>query len=431
MVTHPDQQRAFAETVVRQLRDAGFTALWAGGCVRDLLLGKTPKDYDVATDARPEQVRAVFGNRRTLSVGESFGVIVVLAPDRDAGQIEVATFRTDGDYSDGRRPDSVVFSTSEMDAQRRDFTINGMFYDPLERRVLDYVGGERDLASGIVRAIGDPHARMTEDKLRMLRAVRFTATFDFQLDPTTAASVRQMASELTTVSAERIGQEARRMLVDPHRHRAMEMCVDLELLPQVFPELVPVQQRPEQWQLTLSMLRLLQGPSFPLAFAVLHDRVNQCDAESLDPLAAVTTSGQRLRLSNQELDAALWLLKHRDALRTAATQSLARLKRTLAAPGGVELLSLLRVQDLAHARDPADSLFCEEFLRATPPAELNPPPLITGDDLKRLGLAPGPQFKRLLDLLRDEQLNGEISSPEAAITRAKELIASPRECVAT
>ncbi len=429
MVTHPDQQRAFAEAVVRQLRNAGFTALWAGGCVRDLLLGKPPKDYDVATDARPEQVRAVFGNRRTLSVGESFGVIVVLAPDRDAGQIEVATFRTDGQYSDGRRPDSVIFSTPEMDAQRRDFTINGMFYDPLERRVLDYVGGERDLGSGIVRAIGDPHARMTEDKLRMLRAVRFTATFDFQLDLKTAESVKEMASQLTTVSAERIGQEVRRMLVDPHRHRAMQLCVELELLPQVFPELKPIQSRPELWQSTLHKLRLLQTPSFSLAFAVLYDRLHECDTECRDSLAAVTAAGQRLRLSNQELDATLWLLKHRRSLRSAATQSLARLKRTLSEPGGEELLSLLRVQDLAEGHDPNDSLFCEEFLRVTPLAELNPPPLITGDDLKRLGLAPGPQFKRLLDTLRDAQLNGELASHEAALSHAKQLIDVPRDCV--
>lgn len=409
-----EQQREFAESVVRKLRAAGHEALWAGGCVRDLLLGKTPKDYDVATSARPEQVRELFGQRQTLSVGESFGVIVVLAPQRDAGQIEVATFRTDGDYSDGRRPDSVIFSTPEMDAQRRDFTINGMFYDPLDRRVLDYVGGERDLAQGIVRAIGMPQARMTEDKLRMLRAVRFTATFDFQLDHDTANAVRQMASQLTTVSPERIGQETRRMLVDSHRQRAVELCEELGLLPLVFPQLLPVVRCPEQWQLTRHMLRLLQAPSFPLAFAVLHDRLADCDSKSADLLAVVTAAGKRLRLSNDEIAATVWQLKHRATLRSASTLSASRLKRTLSEPGGHELLSYLRVQDVARAREPTDTLFCEEFLRDTPPEELNPPPLISGDVLKELGFKPGPQFKALLETLRDAQLNGEIRDADAA-----------------
>ncbi len=424
IVPSPEQQRAFAEIVVRTLRDAGFAALWAGGCVRDLLLGKTPKDYDVATDARPQQVRQLFGQRHTLSVGESFGVIVVLSPQRDSGQVEVATFRTDGDYSDGRRPDSVVFSTPEMDAQRRDFTINGMFYDPIEHKVLDYVGGERDLANGIVRAIGVPQARMTEDKLRMLRAVRFTATFDFQLDPETANSVQEMAEQLTTVSAERIGQETRRMLVDPHRHRAIELCKELRLLPVVFPELQPIADRPEQWALMRNMLRLLQAPSFPLAFAVLHDDVSDCGSDSADAILVTAEAGKRLRLSNDEIAAAVWLLKHRNSLRSASTQSLARLKRVLSEPGGRELLSLLRVQDLAHGREPADSLFCEEFLRQTPLEELNPPPLITGEDLKQLGLKPGPQFKQLLDALRDAQLNGEVRTFEESRALALQLKAS-------
>lgn len=418
----PEQQRAFAESVVRTLREAGFTALWAGGCVRDLLLGKTPKDYDVATDARPQQVRQLFGQRNTLSVGESFGVIVVLSPQRDSGQIEVATFRTDGDYSDGRRPDSVVFSTPEMDAQRRDFTINGMFYDPLVGKVLDFVGGERDLANGIVRAIGVPQARMTEDKLRMLRAVRFTATFDFALDAETARSVREMAEQITTVSPERIGQETRRMLVDPHRHRAIELCDELCLLPLVFPELLPVVRRPEQWHLTRNMLRLLQAPSFPLAFAVLHDRVDACDNESADVISVTTEAGKRLRLSNDEIAAAVWQLKHRDTLRMAETRTVARLKRTLAESGGRELLSYLRVQDLAQAREPADSMFCEEFLRRTPVESLNPPPLITGDDLKQLGLKPGPKFKELLEVLRDAQLNGEVTTFEESHAMARRLI---------
>ncbi len=201
-----DRNREFAGEVVSRLKQAGHQALWAGGCVRDYLLGRVPKDYDVATDARPEEVRQIFGHRRTLAVGASFGVIVVRGP-RGVADVEVATFRTEGPYLDGRRPESVTFATPEEDAKRRDFTINGMFFDPLAQQVLDYVGGERDLGAGIVRAIGDPHDRVREDKLRMLRAVRFAANLDFELDPITASAVREMADQLTVVSAERITQE--------------------------------------------------------------------------------------------------------------------------------------------------------------------------------------------------------------------------------
>lgn len=421
-----DPQREFAEAVVAQLKSAGFTALWAGGCVRDHLLGKTPKDFDVATDARPEQVREVFGQRRTLAVGEAFGVIVVLGPNKAAGQIEVATFRSDGAYIDGRRPESVAFSTPEIDAQRRDFTINGMFYDPLERRVLDYVGGECDLAAGIVRAIGDPHARMEEDKLRMLRAVRFAATFEFQLDPVTADAVRQMAAEIHVVSAERIAQELRRMLVDGHRQRAVELCIDVGLFGEVLPELMPVVESTEAWQHARSMLRLLQSPSFALAWATLFERTvesisqatGQTNSESV-ALQMVEAAGRRLKFSNREIEDSLWLLKQRHALDGAQQRSLARLKRVLAEPLSRELIALMRVRDLARGCEPIDALFCDEFLRTTPLEILNPPPLLNGNDLLKAGLKAGPQFKEILDQVRDAQLNLEIYSFDAALDLAR------------
>jgi poly(A) polymerase len=192
--------RDLALDVVRRLRAAGFEALWAGGCVRDQILGIPPKDYDVATSAEPEQVRDVFGRRKTLAIGQSFGVITVVGP-RGSGQIDVATFRRDAAYSDGRHPDQVTFTTAEQDALRRDFTINGLFYDPIESRVIDYVGGQEDLREGIVRAIGDPRERIAEDKLRMLRAVRFAARFDFALDERTLTAVQEQAHELVIVSA--------------------------------------------------------------------------------------------------------------------------------------------------------------------------------------------------------------------------------------
>src|SRR3954462_13574945 len=219
-MSDPTRQRAFALEIAQKLRSGGFEALWAGGCVRDELLGLTPKDYDVATSATPEQIRDLFGHRRTLPIGAAFGVITVLGP-RTAGQIEVATFRTDAAYSDGRHPDSVSFTTAEHDAQRRDFTINGLFYDPIANQVVDYVGGQQDLQQRTIRAIGEPRSRIGEDKLRMLRAVRFAATFNFEIDPPTFVAIQQLAAEINTVSAERIGMEIRRMLLDSNRATAL------------------------------------------------------------------------------------------------------------------------------------------------------------------------------------------------------------------
>ncbi|HUQ70749.1 MAG TPA: CCA tRNA nucleotidyltransferase [Planctomycetaceae bacterium] len=406
-----DAPREFATDIVRRLRYAGYTAYFAGGCVRDLLLGRAAKDYDVATSARPEQVRELFGKRKTLAVGESFGVIVVLGP-KAAGQVEVATFRTDLDYTDGRRPDRVEFCSPEEDAKRRDFTINGMFYEPVDSRVLDFVGGERDLAAGVIRAIGDPHARMTEDKLRMLRAVRFTATLEFQLEAATADAIRQMADQLHVVSAERIAQELRKMLVDRHRRRAIELCDDVRLLTVIFPELL---DRAE-WERTLAMLSLLPVPSFELAFAVLLHSL---------PVATVHEICRRLKLSNDETDRITWLVGQQRALGDAATMSLARLKRLLSHSYRDDLLQLTRAALLAAEADLYPVLFCEEFLARTPAEELNPPPLITGNDLIHIGLCPGPRFKELLDTIRDAQLNREIATHDEALALARRLHGGP------
>ena len=414
-------QRDFAEQVVRQLTDAGYTALWAGGCVRDLLIGRQPKDYDVATSARPEQVRDVFGKRKTLSVGESFGVIVVLGP-KSAGQVEVATFRTDGNYLDGRRPETVVFSSPEEDAQRRDFTINGMFYDPLKKQVMDYVGGEHDLAKGVLRAIGDPHARMEEDKLRMLRAVRFTSTFEFALDEATADAVRSMSDQISVVSAERIAQELRRMLVDQHRYRAIELCHDLGLLLRILPELQPVVSDVERWQRLVSGLRLLVEPDFTLAFALLLDAIVEADDESAASGAGLAgKTGRRLKLSNHEIDDASWLLKHRRSLDDASSLPLSQLKRILAQKLAPDLLALIRARSLANDQQPDDALFCEEYLRTTPREILDPTPLISGDDLIKAGFRPGPQFKEILDRVRDAQLELSMSTPAEAMELAARL----------
>ncbi|HMB05430.1 MAG TPA: CCA tRNA nucleotidyltransferase, partial [Isosphaeraceae bacterium] len=235
----PDRRREFATEVVRQFRQAGHQALWAGGCVRDLLLGLTPSDYDVATDATPEQVMALF-RYRTVPVGVSFGVVRVRGPLGQGDEVEVATFRSDGAYVDGRHPESVVFSSPRLDAERRDFTINGMFLDPFTGKVIDFVGGQADLKNRILRAIGDPEARFLEDKLRLIRAVRFAARFDLAIEPATRVALRAMASQIAVVSAERIAQELRRMLVHESRAQAIDLAMETGLVAVVLPSLVPM-----------------------------------------------------------------------------------------------------------------------------------------------------------------------------------------------
>ncbi len=430
-ILDPVLQREFAVEIVRRLKHSGFTALWAGGCVRDHLLDKTPKDYDVATDATPKQVRKILAKYKTLDVGASFGVIIVVGP-RGAGEVEVATFRSDGPYADGRRPDSITFSTPEEDAQRRDFTINGMFLDPLEHKVLDYVGGERDLSQGYVRAIGDPHARMREDKLRMLRAVRFTAHLEFGLARATKAAVTEMASEIHVVSAERIAAELRRMLTDQHRHVAIELADEVGLLREILPEVVGLRPgiergddgesemedgrrtpRAELIQASsrsprLAALRLLHEPSFELAFAVL-----------LQGVSNVEVICRRLKLSNDELERTAWLVRQQGALLEADKLSLAKLKRLLAHSFRDDLLALTRATLLAEQADLHQVLFCERFLETTPPEVLNPPPLVTGNDLIELGLRPGPRFKQMLEEVRDAQLSGDLTDRAAAVEWVK------------
>lgn len=354
------EQRAFAESIVRRLRNAGFEAYFAGGCVRDELLGRPPVDFDVATSAPPERVRELFTARRTQEVGSAFGVVLVRPPRRSGLKpVEVATFREEFGYSDGRHPDRIRFSDARTDAQRRDFTINGLFYDPLQDRVIDYVGGLEDLRRGIVRAIGDPEARFSEDKLRMLRAVRFAAVLNFRIDSATERAIRHHAGELVQVSAERIADELRRMLVHPARARAVALCQRCGLLVVILPELSPILPPPTDdlratsaeragngvheftagprpaapeaegtsarsrnarsqtaWERTLRTLDALgQAPrtrerhagteaetavQFPTAMAgLLYEVRERCDVEGL---------GRRLRFSNDEIRAIRWLL---------------------------------------------------------------------------------------------------------------------------
>jgi len=458
-MTAADPRREFATEVVRRLHDAGYVAYWAGGCVRDFLLQIEPQDYDVATSALPDQVRQLFGHRRTLAVGASFGVIVVRSP-RDAWNVEVATFRTEGPYLDGRRPEHVAFSSPEEDALRRDFTINGMFYDPVEQQVLDYVGGQQDLAGRVVRAIGDAGQRIREDKLRMLRAVRIAARFRFTIEEQTAAAIRGLADEILVVSHERIAQELKKMLLHETRRAAMRSALDLRLLPAIFPELKPIWQpvagrtsadsaattapaeavHPEaagsdpRWQKTLDMLDLLPAPSFELACAVLLHELTVLPAPGpvVDPAAeksaafhagvqVVHAICRRLRLSNRETEQICWLLAHRYHLHHAPQLPVATFKRLLAHPRVEELVALNRVEMQVAGRSLAAVEFCENYLRNTPPELIDPPYLLTGDDLIRHGLRPGTAFKLLLDRVRDAQLEGTITTREAALQLVDQL----------
>jgi len=396
-------EREFAMEVVARLTARGFTALWAGGCVRDELLGLTPADYDIATDATPEQVQANF--RRSNSFGASFGVVEVLGPRDDAGswlKVQVATFRSDGTYTDGRRPDSVTYSSPEEDARRRDFTVNGMFFDPTTGTVTDYVGGQADLRDRVLRAIGDPVARFTEDKLRVLRAVRMAARFGLAIEPATFAAVRAMATQVTSVSAERVGEELRKILTHPERVRGVELMRDAGLVTPILP------QAAARIDDALDRLRgLLPRVSFELAFATL---LPQLDAK------ATANVARHLRLSNDEAARIGWLVAHRDALDAADTLPLSKLKPLLAHAGAAELVALHR------ARGAADGVaFVERFLATTPAGELDPTPLITGDDLAAMGMTPGPAFKRILAAVRDAQLENRLPSRTAALALAETL----------
>jgi len=412
----PDAQRRFAADLVRRLRAEGFQAYWAGGCVRDQLMGRTPKDYDVATDARPEQVRGLLGPRRTIAIGAAFGVIAVLGP-KGAGQIEVATFRCDSPYSDGRHPDGVTFSTPAEDAARRDFTINGLFYDPIEQTVLDFVGGQNDLARRVLRAIGDPQARFAEDKLRLLRAVRFAATLEFAIEDRTREALGRMAPEIAVVSAERIAAEMERMLVDRHRVRAVRLLVETGLAAAVLPEIVATDPRePSDLEGSLAVLGELAEPEFPLALAALLR--GWVDAEG----AALVC--RRWRLSNRQTQRTTWLVEHHGALREARAMRWSQLQPLLVAEGADDLIALEEAISRAEARDASHAAWCRS-LAAQPRATLDPPPLVTGDDLLRHGVPPGPVYRALLGRLRDAQLDGEIHSPAEALELADRLTTQP------
>jgi tRNA nucleotidyltransferase/poly(A) polymerase len=416
----PSRQRAFALEIAQKLRGAGFEALWAGGCVRDELLGLVPKDYDVATSATPDQIRDLFGHRRSLPIGAAFGVITVLGP-HEAGQIEVATFRTDAAYSDGRHPDSVTFTTAEHDAQRRDFTINGLFFDPVAEQVVDYVGGQDDLQRRTIRAIGEARLRLGEDKLRMLRAVRFAAAFGFTIEAETMRAIQEMADDIKTVSAERIGMEIRRMLVGPNPAVAIGLLRDSKLLAQVLPEVASLSE--SDFGETRRVLSALQSLSLPLALAALLlpcVKTSGVTVSAISGCPAAPTVGRRLRYTNKEIERTTWLLANRLLVAHAQKLPWPKLQRMLTHEGAAELVDL---HEAIAGPDDTATAYCRERL-AWHAERLNPLPLVDGADLIRHGLAPGPQFAGLLEQVRDAQLIGEIHSRNGALALVDRLLAA-------
>jgi len=409
----PALARQFAVTVVERLRQAGHETYWAGGCVRDDLLGRTPADYDVATAARPDQVRQVFGHRRTLAVGAAFGVITVLGP-KGAGQVEVATFRADAPYTDGRHPAGVTFCSAREDAQRRDFTLNGLFLDPLSGAVHDFVGGRDDLAAGVVRAIGVPAMRFGEDHLRMLRAVRFAAFFGFALDDETRTAVERMAHLVTSVSPERVAAELRAMVSRAGRRRAMELLDETGLAREVLPELAPGPgvdaAGRARWQAAAAIVAALDEPDLPRALAILaagHDG------------GVVRQVGGRLRLSNHETKTAGWLWEAVAALGGEAAATLisrpwSSVQPWLAHDQAAALADVLRARAACGRGEPAAAAWITEQV-ARPRAELDPPPLVTGDDLLAAGVPPGKAVGVALARIRGLQLDGVIATRAEAL----------------
>ncbi len=427
-----------ARAVAAQLRAVGYIAYLAGGCVRDRLLGRTPKDYDVATDAPAEVVQAHFA--KTIPVGVQFGVVLVIL---DEQPIEVATFRSDSVYVDGRHPVTVRFSSPQEDAQRRDFTINGMFLDPADDRIIDYVGGRADLDAGVIRAIGNPAARLHEDRLRMLRAVRLAARLGFRIDTDTFDAIRRAAATITDIAWERIGDEVVRMLCDSSRGSArvaFELLDQSGLLAPILPEVAAmkgVEQSPDYhpegdvFVHTMLLLEQLDQPSETLALAaLLHDvakprcfqrREHRITFYGHCEIGAEMTIEicQRLRRSRETWERAGFLVKDHLRLTSAKEMRLSTLKRFLAHDAVEELLALARLDALASNKDLSHYDFCQQRLRELSVDGIKPPPLLRGTDLIALGHEPGPRFKRILDAVVEAQLEGTLHSREQAIEWVK------------
>ena len=417
-----------ALAVVRALHAAGHIAYFAGGCVRDLLLTLEPKDYDVATDALPEKVRSIF--RNTQAVGQAFGVILVR---QGQSVIEVATFRTDGAYVDGRRPSEVLFTTAEEDARRRDFTINGLFLDPIEDRILDFVGGKQDLERKILRAIGEPDARFEEDHLRLMRAVRFAARFSLDIEPQTQMAIIKHAPQLARISPERVGEEMRLMLTPATRVKAWQHLGDLSLLPVVLRFLQEKSLWPtrnENWHRPLFPEI---SPGEPIGFGLALAALTLCYRQNVregvpigwNPLTtveirkSVQACRKSMKISNAEAEAMTQTMQVDHLLRDDPP-SIATMKRFIASPFSIDARKLLEALRKANASLTRILWLQEQFVNLDQ-TDCAPPPFVTGDDLTAAGLMPGPLFKRVLETVYDAQLESRVNSKDQAMQLALQL----------
>lgn len=411
-----DPHARLALDIIAELHRAGYVSYLAGGCVRDALLGKRPKDYDVATSARPEQIREVFGHKRTLPIGVAFGVMCVLPARRGEQEpVEVATFRSDGNYSDGRRPDRVHFSSPELDAQRRDFTINGLFFDPAAGEVYDFVGGVEDLGARLIRAIGDPVARFAEDRLRLLRAVRFATTYGFELEPSTFAAVVEHAGEVTVCSGERIGAEMRRLLKSRYADRGLQLLLQTELAGRVLPGIAERLAEPSVRRAVCNHLQHEMSGEFAARLALV------ALAEGDGGAAAVHRLARHWKLSNDEVAAAEQALKDLPELLRAEQLSWSQLQPRLVTRYVETAVAVARAVAGENAEQRSAMEVVEARLRL-PPEELDPAPLLSGQDLIAMGLRPGPKFKQWLAAVRAFQLDGELDSAESARRWVREQI---------
>ena len=436
-----NEARALAERVCRTLRGAGHQAYLVGGCVRDILLEREPADYDVATDATPERVQQLFP--RSLAVGAQFGVIVVLedSASGDPLQVEVATFRSDIGYSDGRHPDRVVYAkTPQEDVKRRDFTINALLLDSETNEILDFVGGRDDLRAGVIRAIGDAETRFREDKLRMIRAVRFAARFHYAIEESTFAAIVKLAPEIRQVSAERIRDELTKLLTEGHARRGFELLDETRLLPEFLPEIEhmkgveqPPQFHPEGdvWIHTLLMIEDLEpGCSPTLAWGVLLHDVGKPPTFKpasgpgtrirFDEHAEVGTRMaeeicRRLRFSNEDTAQVAGLVANHMRFKDVLQMKPATLKRFVRLDHFQEHMELHRLDCLSSHRNLDNYDFMRRFLAETPAEQVRPPRLLSGDDLVRLGYRPGPAFKAILEAVEEAQLNGMLNTHEEAL----------------
>ncbi len=435
--------RDHATAVVKTLQDAGFQAVFAGGCVRDAILGLEPSDYDVATSAEPADIERLFP--KTIPVGKRFGVMVVPAGGHN---IEVATFRSDGLYVDGRHPVSVTYSDARADALRRDFTINAMFEDPVSGETLDYVGGREDLAAGVIRAVGDPSRRFAEDHLRLLRAVRFACRFDFALDGPTREALAAKADTIKEVSAERIGDEVVKILTEGRAKQGFELLDEVGLVQWIIPEMVAMKEceqspdsHPEGDVFVHTMLclgNLPAGCSEPLALGVLlHDIAKPACAIERDgrhTFYGHTKLGaemaveicKRLRRSGAVTDRVEFLVEQHLRHCSASNMKKSTLKRFLRQQGIDELLELTRIDAVSSNGDLTHYEFCKSALDSLEPEQIRPQPLLSGRDLIEMGLSPGPRFKKLLQAVEDAQLEGRVSTSEEALELVRSLQERPQ-----